>query len=353
MKTSSKTKVLFFANIPVHGIKASIGGATTLAEAILKFLEKEPQLEVKQKPIRTIWKPKWHIIEHLLWMVRFPFVIRKYDVVSFHSTWDFSFTTAPFVWLWAKWMKKRTVFHNFANFHTHFDRKPNWVKKLVIKTYLNSDVVFFETKESMEYFSKQNLIQAKWLPNARKPILEKLEEKKFTKKFVFISQVISCKGVSEIIGAAENLPDDYVVDVYGPIDDRYFNQKEFDGKKAQYKGVLKPEQVIGKLKEYDVLVVPTWCFGEGYPGIIIEALSLGMPVISTAWSSIPEVVEDRFNGRLIEIKNLKQLEDAMLEFNDDNFQSYRENAFKSFDQFNSDLVFKKFVKAYLNEPISQ
>ena len=112
---------------------------------------------------------------------------------------------------------------------------------------------------------------------------------------------------------------------------------------------MNPSDVIDVLKTYDVLLLPSWFKGEGYPGIIIEALSLGMPVISTDWISIPEIIEDGFNGKLIEIKNSEQLRQAMLDFNEDNFQTYRENALKSFSQFNSDLVFEKVKKSYLNE----
>lgn len=350
MGQSDKIKVFFFANIPIKDVEASFGGATVLGEEILEFIQSDPKFEVKHSPIRFTWKPKLHLIDHFLWIIKFPYAIRKFDVVSFHTTWDFNFTTAPLLWLWAKLLRKKVVYHFFGgNFHRHYDKLPSFLKLIYRNTILKSDTVFFETKEMIHYFSERGIVDSIWLPNARKPVLEKLEEKKYSKRFIFISRVIPEKGINEILEATEDLPNEYVVDIYGPIDERYLKENHFIGKKAKYKGVLNPSDVIDVLKTYDVLLLPSWFKGEGYPGIIIEALSLGMPVISTDWISIPEIIEDGFNGKLIEIKNSEQLRQAMLDFNEDNFQTYRENALKSFSQFNSDLVFEKVKKSYLNE----
>src|SRR5690554_115784 len=118
MKKPKKIKVFFFANIPVKGIGASYGGATVLVEEIMTYLKLDSKFEIKHFPIRYSWKPKLHLIDHILWIFKFPFMIRKFDIVSFHTTWDFNFTTAPIIWLWARLLKKRTIYHFFGgNFH--------------------------------------------------------------------------------------------------------------------------------------------------------------------------------------------------------------------------------------------
>jgi len=74
-----------------------------------------------------------------------------------------------------------------------------------------------------------------------------------------------------------------IIDVYGPILENI--------EVLNYKGVLFGDEVIKKLQEYDVLVLPTFWETEGYPGIILEAFSLSKPVISTNFRAIPEFVD--------------------------------------------------------------
>ena len=62
----------------------------------------------------------------------------------------------------------------------------------------------------------------------------------------------------------------------------------FDGQdRAVYRGVLTQEEVPDALAR------------QGYPGIVLEALQCGLPVIATTWGSVPEVVEDGRSGLLV------------------------------------------------------
>ena len=347
MSDKRKLKVFFLANLPVKGVPASFGGATVLAEEILEYIRSDVRLEVNLHPIRRTWKPKLHMIDHILWVFKFPFAIRKMDVISIHATWDFTFTTAPLVWIWAKLMRKKIVYHFFGgNFHQQYGALPAFLKFIYKHTLLKSDTVFFETKELVQYFSERDIVEAVWLPNARKSSDLYSEEKVFSKRFVFISRIIPDKGIQEILEAAEKLPDDYTVDLYGPIDERYLHEDRFTNTKVNYKGVLKPEEVIGVLNQYDVLLLPTWFKYEGYPGIVLEALSIGIPVISTYWNSIPEIIDDGYNGLLVPIKNAQQLYEAMMYFNEANYKNFHKNAFNSFEMFDSEVIFQKIVNSY-------
>jgi len=80
------------------------------------------------------------------------------------------------------------------------------------------------------------------------------------------------------------------------------------------------------IQKYDVLILPTFYQGEGYPGVIIEAYSLGLPVITTNWKAIPEIVENRKTGLLIEPRSTAALVDAMKSFNKYNYKDFSKNA---------------------------
>lgn len=346
----SKKNVLFFANIPNASSKNSIGGATVLAKNILDFLHHEQIFNITHINIRNTWKPKWHLIDHFLWIFKFPFIIKNKQVVSFHTTWDFNFTVGPILWLWAKIFNKKIIYHFFGgDFHTHFHQLPFFLKKLYLKTILSSDTIFFETKACIEYFENLRVKNIEWLPNARERKCENLITSEFSKKFVFISRVIDEKGINEIIEVSMLLNKSYQFDIYGPIDNRYFNQKKLENSNVNYKGELQPNQVNDVLKQYNILLLPTYFSGEGYPGIIIEALAYGIPSITTNWISIPEIIQDHYNGFLIQPKNTLQLKEAIEKIDNTIYQKLRKNAFDSFNNFDESVVFKKFTNAYLNE----
>lgn len=60
----------------------------------------------------------------------------------------------------------------------------------------------------------------------------------------------------------------------------------------------------------DVFVLPSR--SEGYGKVLVEALMLGLPCISTKVGCATEVIDDGLNGLLVERGNEKQLSDAML-----------------------------------------
>ena len=56
---------------------------------------------------------------------------------------------------------------------------------------------------------------------------------------------------------------------------------------------------------------------DGIPNVILEASAMGLPVVSTDISGIPEAVQDRATGRLIEPGNAEALADVLQEFIED------------------------------------
>lgn len=136
----------------------------------------------------------------------------------------------------------------------------------------------------------------------------------YQKRLVFISHVKQSKGINEILEVSKRLPPDYTLDIYGPIKDESYTADYFKQYNVTYRGTINPDQVTNTLINYDILLLPTFHSGEGYPGIVIEAFSVGIPVIATNFGGIPEIVTDRYNGRLISPQNTDELEEAILSF---------------------------------------
>jgi colanic acid/amylovoran biosynthesis glycosyltransferase len=76
-------------------------------------------------------------------------------------------------------------------------------------------------------------------------------------------------------------------------------------------GYLSNREVFKELLSARVLVLPS--FAEGLPVVIMEALALGRPVISTYVAGIPELIEPGINGWLVPTGALEPLVNAMAE----------------------------------------
>jgi glycosyltransferase involved in cell wall biosynthesis len=80
-------------------------------------------------------------------------------------------------------------------------------------------------------------------------------------------------------------------------------------------GALPHEEVIEHYANAKMLVMP--CIQsndgnlDGIPNVLFEAMSMGIPVISTHISAIPELVQDGENGILVFPGDSKALADAM------------------------------------------
>ena len=265
----------------------------------------------------------------------------KANHISLHGTAKDFIYLGPFVVLISKILQKKMSLRKFAgSFYEVYLGSNFLIKKIIEFVLRNSNFNFFETKYLILKFEKFNK-NTFWWPNSR-PKSNLQVSKSFEKRFVFISQIKKTKGIVEFIEASLHLDKSYVFDIYGPILCDEVESKFNQNANINYMGVLDHSEVLTTLLKYDVLILPTYHEGEGYPGIILEAFSIGMPVISTNWNSIPEIVIDNVNGLLVPIKDALSLKNAILSIDQNSFEKLRQNAIKSFKHFDSELVNNHF-----------
>lgn len=92
-------------------------------------------------------------------------------------------------------------------------------------------------------------------------------------------------------------------------------------------GALPHNQVIEKYAQADIFVLPciTGIDGDrdGIPNVILEAMAMELPVVSTRHSGIPEVVADGVNGRLVPPADEEALAEALAALLDDENGRYQ------------------------------
>jgi glycosyltransferase involved in cell wall biosynthesis len=109
---------------------------------------------------------------------------------------------------------------------------------------------------------------------------------------LFAGRLSEGKGIHTLLEAWRRLPDvPLIVAGDGPL-----NTTEWPPG-VTWLGRQSREQVLALMKDAFVLIVPsTWY--EGAPGVVIEALACGLPVIASDIGSIPELVDDHRTGLL-------------------------------------------------------
>ena len=136
-------------------------------------------------------------------------------------------------------------------------------------------------------------------------------------RLVFVSRIEQSKGLDTLVDVvdiliAKGFSDRISVDFYGQKRDGYYDDNLLGYKMFNYKGVLQPEEVIAALRTYDVLIFPTHYAGEGCPGILVEALSAGLPIIASDWKYNDEFVENGVNGFLCDVYVAEAYAEAIL-----------------------------------------
>jgi glycosyltransferase involved in cell wall biosynthesis len=68
-------------------------------------------------------------------------------------------------------------------------------------------------------------------------------------------------------------------------------------------GVLIGEQKQQVFRDADIFCLPTYFESEAFPVVLVEAMQFGLPIVSTKWRGIPEMVLDGFNGFLTPVRD--------------------------------------------------
>lgn len=204
---------------------------------------------------------------------------------------------------------------------TDYLKRGYFARKLSHFVTMRADIYLAQTKQLVRAAQDAGIAHVKWYPTSR-PMPSKHDWReqstKPCRRFVYLGQVRSVKGINEIIQAGERFAGnkEIEVDVYGTLDFD-IGEDTFSGlKKVRYLGVLKPDNVALALCNYDALLLPSYHPGEGYPGVVLEAYGAGLPVICSSWQALPEIV-DQTTGILVEPKNAEELYRAMKQMIED------------------------------------
>jgi glycosyltransferase involved in cell wall biosynthesis len=265
------------------------------------------------------------------------------------------FYTLPFFWMF-KWFrrKKGVLYVVGGSFDIQLERMSRLNSYFFLKVLKSLDGIFVESeslKAGVEKFGLQNVIV---IYNPRKDSGDRWNlNQDIHHKGVFVSRVTKTKGVSILGEAVVNLAKQGVkisLDVYGPMDETY--EAEFQELVAssdgliQYKGVISPQEVQSTLVNYHFLALPTYHWGEGLPGILVEAGLAGVPIVITRFNALTEYFTHGESALFVDPKDVEGLENGMKELvgNDPLAKGLSEGILHATASFRSDHVMKQSVE---------
>jgi len=332
--------ILLLGSLTNKNDPTKTGGVVVLFELLLSELKKR---DIKYSTIDTLVENYGNPLKAFIYVwIQLIKHAPKYDHVSLQATKNGILFIGPLLIILSKIYKFDCSIRVFAGNMGDVYKNSNFFKKIIIRYVLkNTTVNFFETKYLIKYFSFLNE-NTYWMPNVREKNIRKSILGDFKKRFVYIGTINYEKGIDIICEIAKKINKDITFDVYGPIIEDKYSKAYFEEYGVSYCGALKAEEVLDTMTRYDVLVLPS--FREGYPGVIIEAFSLGIPVIASRLDGIIEMVEDSITGTLIEPGNSQELLDAIHGINSENFVELQNNALQAFTHYDSETNTDNFLK---------
>ena len=135
-------------------------------------------------------------------------------------------------------------------------------------------------------------------------------------RIIFVGRLIHAKGVQDLIWAFENCcewVDGLRLVIVG--DGNYRGALEKQAKESKYeeqisfRGDQQHKEVMMALAASDVFVNPS--YSEGLPTSVVEAASVGLPIVATDVGGTNEIIKQGKTGVLVKAGNVDQLTDAI------------------------------------------
>ena len=221
-----------------------------------------------------------------------------------------------------------------GNFDEEMGRVPWMCQFIATRTLLQAHLLLFETRRLAEKFGEG--FRAAWIPNTRDMPPRRRAYRSSCRRLLFLSLLQPEKGLPELVAAAPRFPAEVRLSVFGP---KYGYDPAVIGllPNAEYGGIVPPERVPEVMEAHDALVLPTR-LSEGYPGVVVEAFQMGLPVIVTRQPALNELVTEGHDGVFVNPGSVDSLVNAVdrLCSDDTLFQHLREGALRSGERYRSD-----------------
>ncbi len=289
------------------------GGATISFRYLLEELDKEgiAYICLKTDATKTPFAKLGQLVKHV-------FKTYKYSgnetVISLHGSNKRVTVYSIFLNAVARITGSKLLIRVFGGNHdAYLNSLPSFYRKLIIQSY-RKNVLLLQTKGLIKRFKNTfHIDDIIWFPTSR-PAIAKYQKKETntskTLKVLFLGHIKEEKGIYDLLEIAKNAEQedfDIQINLYGEPGDKKFLKKVSDSTNIKYGGVLEKDEVFRVMYHSDLFVFPSKYEGEGYPGVLIEAINCNLPVIATHHQYNSELIRDGLDGILYDPRRQQTL----------------------------------------------
>lgn len=164
--------------------------------------------------------------------------------------------------------------------------------------------------------------------------------------YVYIGRLSNYKGIKNLCKAAIDMPFNLIVIGGGELENDLRNTYK-DHKQIEFTGQKPWVELRPILEKARFMVLPSEC-SENNPLTVIEAQSLGTPVLGAHIGGIPELIEEGVTGMTFESGNVEDLKNKIQQMFVTTFD-YKGIAKQAVERYSSETYYRKLITLYTNK----
>jgi len=298
-----------------------IGGSPLTVQAMLEELALYPSIQVRlisTSPALDVRKKMTgfnfeKVRRSLAILPRYIYEIPHCDAVLVFANDLFAITLVPLLLFVARLFRKPFYLKPVgAGLDLFIQAQKKIFREYLLNVLRSTNGILTQTRLLKNDLKKFGVTNTYYLPGCRPVVpINRVKSNETTNfRIIFLGHITRLKGPLILLDSlrflAQVFDQQVICDFYGPIHDEIhdeFLQKLESVPNAHYCGVVEPGSGPQLISQYDALVLPTYYDTEGHPGVMIEAMHAGVPVVSTRVRTFPELITNGCNGFLVPMQD--------------------------------------------------
>lgn len=348
-------------NVLMIGSDLSVkGGMTTVVKSFLNNNFEDVNITYVPTHIENVGKMYkiLFFIKSLIIIVK-NLIMNDVNIVHIHLSERGSFFRKLIVVLICKVFGKKVINHLHGADFKEFYNNNKYIQSTIKFMFLKCDcVIVLGEKWNIFVKSIDERIKTFILRNSVELMDYCVEYNDKNVNILFLAVLIKRKGIFDLIKAVDKIRYDKELTEYnikfvlaGSGNDEVVIKRQIKNLDLEkyfiFKGWIDGKEKIETIKTSQIFILPS--YNEGLPMSILEAMSFGMPIITTNVGSIDEAVQNNVNGYIVNPGNVEEIYESIKKIivNHDLWKKFsKQSKYTIKEKFNKDQYFIKMKELY-------